>query len=68
VVDEPVELSEEFLEDLKLIQEHISWRLGLAKESPIYRAVLDKLNIKEVEIEEEEEEVSVEEEEEGIAF
>ncbi len=70
VLDEPVELSEEFLEDLKLIQQHISWRLGLAKESPIYKAVLEKLNIKEVEIEEEgvEEEVSPEVEEEDIAF
>ncbi len=71
VLDEPVELSEEFLEDLKLIQQHISWRLGLAKESPIYKAVLEKLNIKEVEIEEEEgveEDVSPEVEEEDIAF
>jgi len=71
VLDEPVELSEEFLEDLKLIQEHISWRLGLAEESPIYRAVLDKLNLKEVEIEEEEgmeEEVSPEVEEEDIVL
>jgi len=72
LLSEAVSLSEDFLEDLKLIHQHISWRLGLAKESPIYRAVLDKLNIKEVEIEEEEgvsvEEVSPEVEEEDIAF
>jgi len=69
---EPARLSEDFLEDLKLIQQHISWRLGLAEKSPIYRAISEKLNIKEVEVEEEEG-VSVEEEfppeeEEGIAF
>ncbi len=61
---EPVSLSEDFLEDLKLIQQHISWRLGLMEESPIYRAILDKLNLK---AEIEEEEVSPEEEE-DIAF
>jgi len=61
---EPVSLSEDFLEDLGLIQEHISWRLGLAEESPVYRAILDKLNLK---AEIEEEEVSPEEEE-DIAF
>jgi hypothetical protein len=70
---EPVSLSKDFMEDLKLIQQHISWRLGLAKESPIYRAILDKLNIREVEIEEEEgvsagEEAFPEVEEEDIAF
>ncbi len=57
---EPVSLSGDFLEDLKLIQQHISWRLGLAEESPIYRAILDKLNLR---AEIEEEEVSPEEEE-----
>jgi hypothetical protein len=61
---EPVRLSEDLLEDLGLIQEHISWRLGLAEESPIYRAILDRLNLK---AEIEEEEVSPEEEE-DIAF
>jgi hypothetical protein len=61
---EPVSLSEDFLEDLGLIQQHISWRLGLAEESPIYRAILEKLNLK---AEIEEEEVSPEEEE-DIAF
>jgi len=61
---EPVSLSEDFLEDLGLIQEHISWRLGLAEESPVYRAILEKLNLK---AEIEEEEVSPEEEE-DIAF
>jgi hypothetical protein len=69
---EPVSLSGDFLEDLGIIQEHISWRLGLAEKSPIYRAILDKLNIKEVEIEEEEgvsmEEEFPPEEEEDIAF
>jgi hypothetical protein len=64
-LNEPVKLSEEFVEDLKLIKEHISWRLGLVEESPIYRAITDKLNLK-AEIEEEEE-VSPEEEE-DIAF
>jgi hypothetical protein len=73
LLNEAISLSEDFLEDLKLIYHHISWRLGLTEESPIYRAVLDKLNIKEVEIEEEEEvsveeEVSPEVEEEDIAF
>jgi len=68
LLDEVVSLSEDFLEDLKLIQQHISWRLGLAEESPIYRAVLDKLNLRaEIEEEEEEEEISPEEEE-DIAF
>ncbi len=61
---EPVSLSADFLEDLKLIQQHINWRLGLAEESPIYRAILDKLNLR---AEIEEEEVSPEEEE-DIAF
>ena len=61
---EPASLSKEFMEDLKLIQQHISWRLGLAEESPIYRAVLEKLNLR---AEIEEEEVSPEEEE-DIAF
>jgi len=61
---EPASLSKEFMEDLKLIQQHISWRLGLAEESPIYRAILEKLNLK---AEIEEEEVSPEEEE-DIAF
>jgi hypothetical protein len=61
---EPVSLSGDFLEDLGLIQEHISWRLGLAEESPIYRAILNKLNLR---AEIEEEEVSPEEEE-DIAF
>ncbi len=62
---EPVSLSADFLEDLKLIQQHINWRLGLAEESPIYRAILDKLNLR---AEIEEEEVSPEVEEEDIAF
>jgi hypothetical protein len=57
---EPVSFSGDFLEDLGLIQEHISWRLGLAEESPIYRAILDRLNLR---AEIEEEEVSPEEEE-----
>jgi hypothetical protein len=61
---EPVSLSEDFLEDLGLIQEHIRWRLGLTEESPIYRAILDKLNLR-AEIEEEE---VPPEEEEDIAF
>jgi hypothetical protein len=61
---EPVSLSGDFLEDLGIIQEHISWRLGLTEESPIYRAILDKLNLR---AEIEEEEVSPEEEE-DIAF
>ncbi|MFZ8784157.1 hypothetical protein [Thermocrinis sp.] len=61
---EPASLSKEFMEDLKLIQQHISWRLGLAEESPIYRAILEKLNLR---AEIEEEEVSPEEEE-DIAF
>jgi len=61
---EPVSLSKEFMEDLKLIQHHLNWRLGLAEESPIYRAILDRLNLK---AEIEEEEVSPEEEE-DIAF
>jgi len=60
LLNEPVSLSKEFMEDLKLIHQHISWRLGLAGESPIYRTVLDKLNLK---AEIEEEEVSPEEEE-----
>jgi len=64
LLDQPVSLSKEFMEDLKLIQQHISWRLGLAEESPIYRAILDKLNLR---AEIEEEEVSPEEEE-DIAF
>jgi len=64
ILNEPVSLSKEFMEDLKLIQQHISWRLGLAEESPIYRAVLDKLNLR---AEVEEEEFSPEEEE-DIAF
>jgi hypothetical protein len=73
ILDEGVSLSEDFLEDLRLIQQHISWRLGIAEESPIYRAILDKLNIREVEIEEEEgvsagEEAFPEVEEEDIAF
>jgi len=63
-VNEPVSLSADFLEDLGLIQQHISWRLGLTEESPIYRAILDKLNLR---AEIEEEEVSPEEEE-DIAF
>jgi len=63
-INEPVSLSEDFLEDLGLIQQHISWRLGLAEESPIYRAILDRLNLR---TEIEEEEVSPEEEE-DIAF
>jgi hypothetical protein len=63
-INEPVSLSEDFLEDLGLIQQHISWRLGLAEESPIYRAILDRLNLR---AEVEEEEVSPEEEE-DIAF
>jgi hypothetical protein len=61
---EPVSLSQDFLDDLGIIQEHISWRLGLAEESPIYRTILDKLNLR---AEIEEEEVSPEEEE-DIAF
>jgi len=61
---EPVSLSEDFLEDLGIIHQHISWRLGLMEESPIYRAILEKLNLK---AEIEEEEVSPEEEE-DIAF
>ncbi len=60
ILNEAVVLSEDFLEDLNLIQQHISWRLGLAEESPIYRAILDKLNLR---AEIEEEEVSPEEEE-----
>ncbi|MFZ8859691.1 MAG: hypothetical protein ACO2PP_04210 [Thermocrinis sp.] len=64
ILNEPVSLSGDFLEDLSLIQEHISWRLGLAEESPIYRAILDRLNLR---AEIEEEEVSPEEEE-DIAF
>jgi hypothetical protein len=64
LLDQPVSLSKEFMEDLKLIQQHLSWRLGLAEESPIYKAVLDKLNLR---AEVEEEEVSPEEEE-DIAF
>jgi hypothetical protein len=67
LLGEAVSLSEDFLEDLKLIHQHISWRLGLAEESPIYRAVLDKLNLR-AEIEEEEEEEISPEEEEDIAF
>jgi hypothetical protein len=71
-LNEPVSLSEEFLEDLELIKDHISWRLGLAEKSPIYAAISEKLNIKEVEIEEEEgvpmEEEFSPEEEEDIAF
>ena len=63
-INEPVSLSEDFLEDLGLIQQHISWRLGLAEESPIYKAILDKLNLR---AEIEEEDVSPEEEE-DIAF
>jgi hypothetical protein len=65
ILNEVVSLSGDFLEDLGLIQQHISWRLGLIEESPIYRAILDRLNLK-AEIEEEEE-VSPEEEE-DIAF
>jgi hypothetical protein len=61
---EPVSLSADFLEDLGLIQQHISWRLGLAEESPIYKTILDKLNLR-AEIEEEE---VPPEEEEDIAF
>jgi hypothetical protein len=72
LLTEPVSLSEEFLEDLELIKGHISWRLGLAEKSPIYAAISEKLNIKEVEIEEEEgvpmEEEFSPEEEEDIAF
>jgi len=64
LLDQPVSLSKEFMEDLKLIQQHLSWRLGLAEESPIYRTVLDKLNLK-AEIEEEE---VPPEEEEDISF
>jgi hypothetical protein len=64
ILNEPVNLSKEFMEDLKLIQQHLNWRLGLAEESPIYRAILDKLNLR---AEVEEEEFSPEEEEE-IAF
>jgi hypothetical protein len=63
-LNEPVSLSEEFIEDLQLIKEHISWRLGLVEESPIYRTILDRLNLR---AEIEEEEVSPEEEE-DIAF
>jgi hypothetical protein len=63
-LNEPVSLSEEFIEDLKLIKEHINWRLGLAEESPIYKAISEKLNLR---AEIEEEEVSPEEEE-DIAF
>jgi hypothetical protein len=61
---EPVSLSKEFMEDLKLVQQHISWRLGLAEESPIYKAILDRLNLR-AEIEEEE---VPPEEEEDITF
>jgi hypothetical protein len=64
ILNETVSLSEDFLEDLGLIQQHISWRLGLTEESPIYRAILDRLNLR---AEVEEEEVSPEEEE-DIAF
>jgi len=64
ILDEAVSLSSDFLEDLGLIQQHISWRLGLVEESPIYRAILDKLNLR---AEVEEEEVPPEEEE-DIAF
>ena len=64
ILNEAVSLSEDFLEDIGLIQQHISWRLGLAEESPIYRAILDKLNLR---AEVEEEEVPPEEEE-DIAF
>ena len=67
LLSEAVSLSEDFLEDLKLIHQHISWRLGLAEESLIYKAVLDKLNLR-AEIEEEEEEEISPEEEEDIAF
>jgi hypothetical protein len=63
-LNEPVSLSEKFIEDLQLIKEHISWRLGLAEESPIYKAISEKLNLR---AEIEEEEVSPEEEE-DIAF
>jgi len=63
-INEPVSLSEDFLEDLGLIQQHISWRLGLAEESPIYRTILDRLSLG-AEIEEEE---VPPEEEEDIAF
>jgi hypothetical protein len=61
---EPISLSKEFMEDLKLVQQHISWRLGLTEESPIYKTILDKLNLK-AEIEEE---AVPPEEEEDIAF
>ena len=64
LLDQPVSLSKEFMEDLKLIQQHLSWRLGLAEESPIYRTILDRLNLR---AEIEEEEISPEEEE-DIAF
>jgi hypothetical protein len=64
ILDQPVSLSKEFMEDLKLIQQHISWRLGLTEESPIYKTILDKLNLK-AEIEEE---AVPPEEEEDIAF
>uniref|UniRef100_A0A7C5SYK6 Uncharacterized protein n=1 Tax=Thermocrinis ruber TaxID=75906 RepID=A0A7C5SYK6_9AQUI len=64
LLNEEVSLSEDFLEDLSLIQGHISWRLGLAQESPIYGAILERLNLR-AEIEEEEE---VSPEEEDIAF
>jgi hypothetical protein len=64
LLDQPVSLSKEFMEDLKLIQQHISWRLGLAEESPIYRTILDRLSLG-AEIEEEE---VPPEEEEDIAF
>ena len=60
LLDQPVSLSKEFMEDLRLIQQHLSWRLGLAEESPIYKTILDRLNLK---AEIEEEEVSPEEEE-----
>jgi len=66
-LNEPVSLSGEFFEDLGLIQDHISWRLGLVEESPIYRTILDRLNLR-AEIEEEEEEEISPEEEEDIAF
>jgi hypothetical protein len=64
LLSETVNLSGDFMEGLKLIHQHISWRLGLAEESPIYKAILDKLNLR---AEIEEEEVSPEEEE-DIAF